>query len=144
MEYKLHALNESKKVGFPYKPLELKLIITIKKNLFLGLIKQFLFVNQINTLIASCMKRTTINVPKSSPAILVNLLIIVQALNTARRKTKRVVQTQTLQGCVKKMKPVHKDFRLGNMGRWIHLYHPAQAKNNSCRRSAIPLVKLCK
>lgn len=50
-----------------------------------------------NTLIASCMKRTAMSMPKSSPAILVNLLIMVQALNIARRTSISAVQTQTLQ-----------------------------------------------
>lgn len=45
---------------------------------------------------ACCMKRTEINMPKSSPASLVNLEIIVQALNIARRNSRTAVQTQTL------------------------------------------------
>ena len=42
------------------------------------------------------MNKTAINMPKSSPAILVNLLIIVQALNMASKNSNSAVQTQTL------------------------------------------------
>jgi len=42
------------------------------------------------------MKRTAINMPKSSPAILVNLPMMVQALNIAKRKSRRAVQMHTL------------------------------------------------
>lgn len=45
---------------------------------------------------ASCKNRTVINIPKSSPAILVNLLITAHALNTARSTSIRAVQIQTL------------------------------------------------
>lgn len=45
---------------------------------------------------ASCIKRTLINMPKHSPAILVNLEMIVQALNIARRNKKTAVHRQTL------------------------------------------------
>lgn len=50
----------------------------------------------MQTLIASCMKRTEINMPKSSPANLVNLLIRLQALNIARMNKKSAVQRHTL------------------------------------------------
>lgn len=49
-----------------------------------------------NTLKASCIKRTAISMPKSSPAILVNLVMMVHALNTARKSNNRPVQMQTL------------------------------------------------
>ena len=49
------------------------------------------------TFMASWMKSTVINIPKSSSAILVNLLIIEAALNIARRISIKAVQIQTLQ-----------------------------------------------
>ena len=49
------------------------------------------------TLMACWMKSTVINIPKSSSAILVNLLIIEEALNIARRISIKAVQIQTLQ-----------------------------------------------
>lgn len=42
------------------------------------------------------MKRTVINMPKSSPATRVNLVMMVQALNIARINNSKAVQTQTL------------------------------------------------
>jgi len=42
------------------------------------------------------MNKTVINMPKSSPAILVNLLMIMAALNIAKRNSNRAVHTQTL------------------------------------------------
>jgi hypothetical protein len=42
------------------------------------------------------MNKTEISMPKSSSATLVNLLVILPALNIARRKRKRDVHTQTL------------------------------------------------
>jgi hypothetical protein len=42
------------------------------------------------------MKRTEISMPKSSPAILVNLKMMVAALKIARRTSRSAVQTQTL------------------------------------------------
>jgi hypothetical protein len=42
------------------------------------------------------MKRTAINMPKSSPAILVNLEMMVAALKIAIRTSRNAVQTQTL------------------------------------------------
>lgn len=42
------------------------------------------------------MKSIAINMPKSSPATLVNLVMMVQALNIARRKSRKAVQTHTL------------------------------------------------
>lgn len=52
---------------------------------------------KINTLIASWKNRIVINMPNNSPAILVNLVIIVQALKIASRINMSPVQTQTLQ-----------------------------------------------
>lgn len=50
----------------------------------------------IRTLTASWKKRTVISIPKSSPAILVNLEMMLAAFNIARRISKTAVQTQTL------------------------------------------------
>lgn len=73
-------------------------------------------IKRINTLIASCIKRTVISMPKSSPATLVNLLIILQAFKTARRKRKNAVQTQTLQILHQKMNIFRtSNFTQGNM-----------------------------
>lgn len=57
---------------------------------------------------ASWIKRTTINIPNVSPAILVNLLISAHALKVASRNKKIAVQTQTL----KKKKKKGKRFQL--------------------------------
>lgn len=50
----------------------------------------------IRTLTASWIKRTVMSIPKSSPAILVNLEMMLHAFNIARRISKTAVQTQTL------------------------------------------------
>jgi len=42
------------------------------------------------------MKRTVMSIPKSSPAILVNLEMMLHAFNIARSISKTAVQTQTL------------------------------------------------
>ena len=49
-----------------------------------------------STLTASWKNRTVISIPKSSPAILVNLEMMLAAFNVARRMSKTAVQTQTL------------------------------------------------
>lgn len=85
------------------------------------------------------MKRTAISMPKSSPAILVNLLIIVQALNIARRTSIRAVQTQTLQREDKRYSMARCNL---SKALTIKTYHPAQAKNLSFPMSGLPLQKL--
>lgn len=50
----------------------------------------------MNTRIASCIKRTDISMPKSSPATLVNLVMSVQAFSIARTQSMIEVQKQTL------------------------------------------------
>lgn len=54
------------------------------------------------------MNRTAINIPNSSPAILVNFVMMVQALNIARENSRRAVQTQTL----RKQKSTNDNMRL--------------------------------
>ena len=49
-----------------------------------------------STLTASWKNRTVISIPKSSPAILVNLEMMFDAFNVARRISKTAVQTHTL------------------------------------------------
>ena len=66
------------------------------------------------------MNKTAISMPKSSPAILVNLLIIAQALNIARRNSKRAVQTQTLQDYVSNVKILYLNLWEPESKNWNH------------------------
>jgi len=59
-------------------------------------LQSILLGRESNTFIASCKKRTVMSMPNNSPAILVNLVIIEQALKIASRISNNPVQIQTL------------------------------------------------
>lgn len=95
------------------------------------------------------MKRTVINIPKSSPATLVNLVITAEALKIARIKSIQAVQTQTL--CqAKKTKldqlVLRKKARRNKQNKLLSgmQYHAAQAKYRCSPRSSCPLANLYK
>lgn len=76
------------------------------------------------------MKSTDISMPKSSPATLVNRVIIEEALNMARRNSIKAVHTHTLLTLMKLFihnKLQSTKIRLENY-RYTHNYHAAQAK----------------
>ena len=81
--------------------------------------------------------------PKSSPAILVNLLIIAQALNIARRNRKSDVQTHPAKHEILTSEILLSRLKISSYitESWIKDYHPAQAKNNSFPRSSLPFAK---
>lgn len=91
---------------------------------------------------ASCIKSTEINMPKSSPATLVNLVMSVQALSIARTHNITAVQTQTL--IQEEYILLYHKHERNNKPLIYSVYHPAQARNSFLPNSGLSLAKVYK